>query len=391
MTTSVVKAALITSYLSRTGGGVATAIEALSRHLREVHTDVHVIGMRDDKWLTDEANWNGAPVTALPRCGPEAMAYAPSALSRLHDLNPSITHTHGIWTYPSHVVSAWSASTRRPYVVSPHGMLDPWAMSRGCWKKKIAAWLYENAHLRRANCLHALCDAEAKSIRNLGFINPMCVIPNGISLPRVQCDTASPWSKIIRDDANVMLFLGRLHSKKNLTALLDVWPRKPEYDNWHLVIAGWNQACQQELLADTIERRGLGKKVHLIGPLFGLEKDAAFRHARAFVLPSLSEGLPMAVLEAWSYGLPVLMTDACNLPEGFSAGAAMRMSLEPHQMHRDLLHFLNQERIELEQMGRNGRQLVEARFNWPSVAIQMRAVYKWLVHGGTAPPTVRAI
>ena len=43
------------------------------------------------------------------------------------------------------------------------------------------------------------------------------------------------------------------------------------------------------------------------------------------MLPSFSEGMPIAVLEAWSYGLPVLMTEACNLPEGFAAGAALQI------------------------------------------------------------------
>jgi poly(glycerol-phosphate) alpha-glucosyltransferase len=68
--------------------------------------------------------------------------------------------------------------------------------------------------------------------------------------------------------------------------------------------------------------------VHSLGPQFGADKEAPFAAAAAFVLSSFSEGLPMVVLEAWSYGLPVLMTRHCNLPEGFRNDAAIEISTD---------------------------------------------------------------
>lgn len=351
--------------------------------------NVHVLGLRDDRWPVDGRSWQGAPPTTLTVHGPSALGYAPRAASHLRNLNADIAHTHGLWTYPSQAVAAWSARSRRPYVVSPHGMLDPWALNNARWKKTLAGWLYEDRHLRRADCLHALCEAEAMTIRNLGYLNPICVIPNGVTIPSNAADGIPPWHQFVKADANVMLFLGRLHPKKNILALIDAWPAEASSNNWHLVIAGWHQGDYRKTLEDKIRRRSLSECIHVVGPLFGQEKHAALRHARAFVLPSLSEGLPMAVLEAWSYGLPVLMTDACNLPEGFEAGAAMRMALHPHEMPRDLAAFLALDRTRLAAMGGNGLRLVESRFNWPGVAAQMRAVYTWLVAGGLPLPTVR--
>jgi poly(glycerol-phosphate) alpha-glucosyltransferase len=129
--------------------------------------------------------------------------------------------------------------------------------------------------------------------------------------------------------------------------------------------------------------------VHFLGPLFGREKDAALRRADAFVLPSLSEGLPMAALEAWSYGLPVLQTEACNLPEGFQAKAAFRLSLAPEEMARDLHAFMQIEPSKLAEMGRNGRGLVERNFCWNGVAGQLLEVYAWLLEDGAQPASVR--
>jgi poly(glycerol-phosphate) alpha-glucosyltransferase len=269
-------------------------------------------------------------------------------------------------------------------------MLDSWAMRRAPWKKAIAAYLYENTHLRHASCLHALCDAEAQSIRRLRFDNPICIIPNGVMLPVITHDSGpAPWRDRIPADAKVMLFLGRLHRKKNLSALIEAWPENPDAHNWHLVIAGWDQGGHQEALAHLIGKRNLNGRVLLIGPLFGKLKDSALRNAHAFVLPSLSEGLPMAVLEAWSYGLPILMTDACNLPEGFEASAAARLSLNLDEMVRDLGRFLKKNPTDLQRMGRNGRQLVESRFNWDDVARAFLAVYEWIANGAERPSTVR--
>ena len=206
------KAALVTSSLSRAGGGVSAVVEDLSRALLAVVPDVSVIGLRDAQWPIKSAEWNGAPASALAVRGPSALGYAPAALARLQDIDAAIVHTHGLWTYPSRAVSLWASRTHRPYIVSPHGMLDTWALRHSRWKKAIAARLYENAHLRGAACLHALCEAEAQSIRGLGLRNP-----NGVASPPPSNTSAlPPWCASVPAGAKVMLFLGRLHPKKNL-------------------------------------------------------------------------------------------------------------------------------------------------------------------------------
>ena len=84
----------------------------------------------------------------------------------------------------------------------------------------------------------------------------------------------------------------------------------------------------------------------------------------------------MAVLQAWSYRLPVLMTAACNLPEGFEEGAAHEFHLEPSQLIDDLRLFFRKTKVEQHAMGECGRDLVARRFTWSQVAEQMLAVYR---------------
>jgi len=87
----------------------------------------------------------------------------------------------------------------------------------------------------------------------------------------------------------------------------------------------------------------------------------------------------MSVLEAWSYGLPVVMTPECNLPEGFASGAALEIRSGEGSFQagmRTLIEMTNHERAA---MGMRGRRLVEERFTWPKVAAQMRALYEELL------------
>jgi glycosyltransferase involved in cell wall biosynthesis len=123
------------------------------------------------------------------------------------------------------------------------------------------------------------------------------------------------------------------------------------------------------------------------GPLFGDAKAQALRHADAFLLASHSEGLPMAVLEAWAHRLPVFMSDACNLPEGFAAGAAVRVVPEPEALAETLATHLPDSA--LASLGHAGRALAARRFSWEAIARRHVALYGWLTRGGAQPDFVR--
>jgi poly(glycerol-phosphate) alpha-glucosyltransferase len=199
------------------------------------------------------------------------------------------------------------------------------------------------------------------------------------------------WAQELAPDGKVLLFLGRLHPKKGLTGLLHAWQRvraEAEREGWHLAIAGWDQGGHADKLSALIADLSLARSVRLVGPQYGLDKEATFRAADAFILPSFSEGLPVAVQEAWSYGLPVLMTPHCNLPEGFAAGAALELQTEVGSIAAALQTLFRMPAAEREQIGRRGRQFVEDRFSWDRVAAEMNRVYAWLAGGGAPPACV---
>jgi glycosyltransferase involved in cell wall biosynthesis len=377
------KVAHLTAHVSPRAGGLYFAVQQLVRHLaRDTDVSVEVVGLSDRRG-GGAPSWADLPLHLCRQSGPRRLGYASGLRPTLERLDADAVHAQGLWMYPSAVGRRWSRGAGRPHLVSPHGMLDPWALARSAWRKRLAGWLFENAHLHGAACLHALSTGEALAIRSHGLRNPVCIVPNGVELPEL------PASRDPGRNTRTLLFLGRLAPKKGLRELLHAWAAAGRaVSDWRLRIAGWDEGGHGDELRRLLDRLGPGPGVDLTGPAFDADKEAALREADAFVLPSFSEGLPMAVLEAWSHRLPVLMTDACNLPEGFDAGAAIRMAPEPASIALGLRRLVAMSDSERLAMGALGRALVERRFAWPTIARRMRDVYAWVLGGGPAPSCV---
>jgi poly(glycerol-phosphate) alpha-glucosyltransferase len=96
----------------------------------------------------------------------------------------------------------------------------------------------------------------------------------------------------------------------------------------------------------------------------------------------------MVVLEAWSYGLPVLMTRCCNLPEGYQAGGALEIDTGCNGIERGLEIMAGMTDEERRAVGRAGRQLCSERFSQGRAGDMMKAVYAWLLRLGPRPACV---
>ncbi len=384
------KALHLVDSISRHAGGVAEVVRSLTRSLAEVpDTVVAVESIVDDATDADRPAWAPVPVTAHPATGPRRFGFSRELSLSLSGSDAELLHVHAIWQGQSAAVNAAHRRSGIPYLISPHGMLDPWALRNSAWKKRIASVLYEATHLRHATAFHALAASERDVIRAYGIRQPVCVIPNGVDLPALEASTEKSRRK-------TLLFLGRLHPKKGLVEALRAW-KVSRHPDWRWIIAGWGQGdhpADLETLGHELEldfAKGAdaaldpeGPSLVFSGPVFGAAKEALYRQADAFILPSHSEGLPMAVLEAWSYQLPVVMTPACNLPEGFAADAAIRIEAQTGSISEGLRELFEMNPADLAAMGDAGRRLVEDRFTWPKVAARMREVYAWMM-GGERP------
>ena len=157
--------ALLTGSISGRAGGILPATLGLAKSLGVEGVQVEVFALEDDLTARDRSAWRPLTPCTFRVWGPKGFGYAPGLLDALTRSNPHLVHTHGVWMYPSLAALLWRRRSGRPAVVSPHGMLDAWALRTSRWKKMAAKLLFERAHLRGAACLHALCEAEAEALR----------------------------------------------------------------------------------------------------------------------------------------------------------------------------------------------------------------------------------
>ncbi len=394
LTNSTMNIVMVVPSISRCSGGVGVSVQNMARQIQGL-CDVKVLSTRDSFSEADATGWLPVIPTIVDQKGPRNFGYAPDLWGRLRRTNADLIHCHGIWMYPSTAARSVARRHHIPLVVSPHGMLDPWALRKSRWKKRVVGWLFENRNLHAAACIHALCESEYQSIRDYGLGNPVAIIPNGIDLPAHNVESAPPWAAGVHSEKRVLLFLGRIDPKKNVHGLIQAWHElrhRRVAEEWVLVIAGWSRADAAEYerkIRQLVVNLGLEESVVFSGALYDQKKAAAFVHADGFILPSYSEGLPMAVLEAWVYELPVLMTAECNLPVGFAEGAAVEIRPSAESIARGLAKFLLASDEERHDIGRNGRRLVQTAFSWSQVVEQMHSVYRWCLQRAEKPDYVR--
>ena len=297
-------------------------------------------------------------------------------------------HIHGIWEQHCTATAHTARDLHKPYVLSAHGMLEPWALRNKRWKKAVYSFFTERDNVRNASCLHALTQAEAENYRQFGAKNPIVVIPNGVRAPAGVTSELflSRYPSLIQ--RRPVLFLGRIHYKKGLDLLVKAWQTVAEADkDAHLVLAGPDSEGTQASIEAAIAQTGLADRITFTGMLTGDLKWSALKASELFVLPSYSEGFSVSVLEAMCMGKPVVVTRQCNVPEVEQHDCGWQIDPDAEQLAAAIAEYLRAPERRARELGMNGMRLTERSYNWTSIGARMRAVYEWLM-GGSVPCSV---
>lgn len=349
--------------LTRSAGGLYTAVTGLSNALASAGAHVVVAGATDEFFAEDKQQWKGAKVV------PVASGYhhVGKFLSVVRETEPDLIHVQGLWGPIS--MFGLAGSFKVPVVVSPHGMLDPWILARRRRLKSVHSALFERPMLRRGY-LHALNDNElsAASAYSRGIEDRAFIIPNGV--PEIE-------GRVSGGPRCGVLYLSRLHEKKQTLELALAWEAAPELRDIELTIAGWGDEAYEARLREATAGAG---NVRFVGPLYGAEKQKALNSARFFILPSLSEGLPMAVLEAIQHGCVPLITDQCNLPELFSDDIAVRIDSTLCDLVSVVVAINSLPGTTLAERSATAAAYSE-RYLWSNIATRMAAQYERIVSG----------
>ena len=357
----------MSAWASRRNGGVFEALVAHARLVANLGHQPVVFALADEHSAEDQARFGPIEVRTFPVTGPSIVGYAPEMTKDLVEARLDLVHLHGIWQYPSRAASTWAARTGKPYVISTHGMLDPWILARGRLKKWIGRMAYENASWRRASRFHALTEQEAADIVAATGRDASVVIPNPVP----------PASAERTPGQFVILYLGRIHPKKNIDALIDGWKLVRDAvaaKDAALLIFGWGADEHVRSLQDRLEALE-DPSIKFAGPAYGEFKATLLADARFLCLPSHSEGLPMAILEAWAAGTPTLMSQHCHLPAGYERGAALDTGTTPETIAAALRTALSMPEQEWKAMASAAAELARDSFSLESVAEAWRQTY----------------
>jgi glycosyltransferase involved in cell wall biosynthesis len=296
-----------------------------------------------------------------------------------------LVHIHELWSHPHLAAYRAARKAKKPYVVTVHGGLEPWAINHKALKKKVYSALIQRRILQKAAGLHAITAEEIKHIRGFGVDNEVFMIPNGINPQEFQLLPARRELERLYPQLvgkQVVLFLGRLHPVKGLDILARAFGKVArERDDLCLLVVGPDSAGYQAEVAKILEAEGALGKVVFAGMLTGREKLAALGGADIFVLPSYSEGFSIAILEAMACGLPVVITRQCHFPEVAEAGAGLVIESEVGQLAAAMEQLLGDPQLR-QAMGSNGRRLISEKFTWNIIADQMRGLYEAVLKQG---------
>jgi glycosyltransferase involved in cell wall biosynthesis len=377
------------SSFGRSSFGAGYGISNLSAALWRAGVNVFLVSVDEEKDAYAACEEAGFPRERLIRASliiHPRFRFSPFLLNRLLKITKGqkvILHSHGTWTYMSYLAGRLRRRLQCPQVFMPHGELEPYALGVSHWKKAIVSMLFARRNLDDVSCVCALSEQEQTSIRNFGYTGRVAVIPYGMNSasPCTEAEVSDFRAKHnVAPGARVMLFLSRIAPKKNLPMLLNAFAAvvklRPE---WKLLIAGGDEKGHIHEVRRLIKDLQIDDSVNLIGPAYGHDKACALTSASLFVLPSHSEGLPIAVLEAMEYGKPVLITDGWTLPVKTSAKFGWRVPVDQKSIELALREAMSTPDVTLDQMGQAARFIVREHFAWDSVAKQACSLYASLL------------
>jgi glycosyltransferase involved in cell wall biosynthesis len=321
--------------------------------------------------------------------------YAPEMKQALRSMTPpfDLVHTQMPFVYTTFAGARAARQMDKPLFYHQRGNFDPTRLQFRSLKKRVYIALVEKPIMRRATTLIALTETERASFEALGLSTPIEVVPNGVTVPPENLDSAARVEQRhgIPRGAKVVLFLGRMHpikgAEKLLEAFISVVDRLPDA---YLVMAGPDEWRIEETYRSRVAEAGLSGRVVFPGMVVGDEKHDLLARADLFSLPSVAEGFSMAVLEALASSTAVMISPGCNFPEVGPAGAGVVVENSVEKLGAELERLLRDEQS-LRRMGAAARKLVIDHYSWDVVTDRLVDVYERGIarHAASRPGRLR--
>jgi glycosyltransferase involved in cell wall biosynthesis len=319
----------------------------------------------------------------FPTRFPRRLARSPAMARALRTEVPNrdVVHIHNLWQYPQYAAFRAAREAQVPYIVSPHGSLDPYLRRRGRFRKAVASALWHQAMLEGAALIHVTTSSEMRLISDIAPNVPRVIVPCAVNTAEFG---ALPPPREFRErhlagySGPLVVFLGRVTEKKGVDVLIKSFAHVLERQAARLAVVGPDDGGQRPRLERLAEESGIGLQVDFVGGLYGRDRLAALSAADVWALSSHTENFGIAVIEAMAAGCPVAVSPEVNLAEEVGeANAGLVADAEPRAFAAVLLKLLSDPELR-RRLSRTGREFA-ARYDWSEVTPRLLDMYRMAI------------
>jgi glycosyltransferase involved in cell wall biosynthesis len=327
-----------------------------------------------------------ADLRTFPARFPRRLAYSPALRRAVKEevASAEVVHVHNLWQFPQYAGYRAALDAGVPYVVSPHGALDPYLRQRGRGRKRLTTALWQGEMLRNAALIHVTTTAEERLIADVVPQVPRAVVPCGIRT--AEFATLPPGSVFRRRylggyDGPLILFLGRITDKKGVDVLVRAFAHARRAERCRLAVVGPDDTGLRPRLRALASELGVGDDVAFIDALYGEDRLGALSAADVWALSSHTENFGIAVVEAMAGGCAVAVSHAVNISEDIAAANAGVVADATPIDFGDALVGMLSDRSGRAALGGRARAFA-ARYDWSAVVPGLSQMYRTAARRG---------
>ena len=234
-----------------------------------------------------------------------------------------IIHIHGLYRFPTSYAAYKARALKLPYVIRPHGSLDPYLYKRSAYSlilKRLWEYFFDFPNIRNSCAIHCTSNLEKKKINQLNIAPKakLFVIQNFISDIFFTKRTKNlSFKKKIRfsNDDKIILFLGRINFKKGLDLLIPAFKKiNNVFSNYKLLVVGPNnEKYLEKVILPLVKQNRLEDSFKYLPAIYGKKLLQCYQESDLFVLPSYSENFGLTIFEAMALKVPVIVSDQVDL------------------------------------------------------------------------------
>lgn len=347
----------ITENVSFESGGVRTVLLLLHEYLLKNNINSKII--TNKKEVIDEF---------IEFKTDKIWCYSSQIKSYLNTLNENNSfHLHGVYTYSQFIASEIAIEKKLPYIVSPHGMLEPWILEKNPIKKRVYLKLILNKILNNAKVLHCITPLEKDSLFQLTNHKNIVEIPNLINLNNI------PTNLKHEPNEDYFIFIGRIDPKKGIDLLINVFNSIKKNKVKLKILGSENEYCIQLKLL--VKKLNLENNVEFLGGVFGEEKYHLIANARALIAPSYSEAIGMVNLEAAACKTPVITTYQTGLKREWNDNGGILINPNIEELTKAINESLNWGIRERNERGVSLYNFVDNNYSWAKKGMLWKELY----------------